>query len=359
MDGRAFMSPAAGVRRYVSELYRAISEIAPDLRVDALGADSRTTLPSCCRAVTEWPSPPTNLGRHAVGVPVTLWRRGYDVYHAPAYVGPLWGSVSSVVSIHDVSYERRPEWYPYKRDAFRRLFYRQAARRAAAILVPSQFTARELVAAYDVPDDLVHVVPLAAGPAFYHHTLPVRPEGGEVRYLLHVGDLHARRDLQTAVAALAELTSRSPQWRLVLIGHDRGVWSGIQEAARRLQVAGAIQWIPSVTEDDLLRWYQRAFCLLYPSRYEGFGFPLVEAMAAGLPVVAADASCTPEVVGAAGLRFAPGDGGEAASCVTSLLEVDGLWERQQAAGRLGAARFSWKRTATATLGVLGAVAERG
>ncbi|MBA2354789.1 MAG: glycosyltransferase, partial [Acidobacteria bacterium] len=229
VDGRAFASPAGGVRRYLRELYAALGALAPALEVEAIGAPVEEVLPGTCRARAEWPSPPTNLGRHAVGLPLTLRAGAYDLYHAPAYVAPLWGGVPTVVSVHDISYASRPEWYPYRRDRLRRWFYRQSVARATRLLVPSSFTASEVMRVYGVPSSRLRVVPLAAAPAF----LRPEPPPPEMRdpVLLHVGDLHARRDVECAVAVLRGLKGDGATWRLVLIGRDRGCLPGIRAAA--------------------------------------------------------------------------------------------------------------------------------
>ena len=206
VDGRAFASPAGGVRRYVSELYAALAALDPDLRVAAVGAAPGASLPAACQPTPEWPSPPTNLGRHAVGLPLALARGRYDVYHAPAYVAPTWGRVPVVVSVHDISYASRPEWYPYRRDPLRRWFYRQSVDRARLILVPSTFTADEIMRVYEVPSTRLRLVPLAPSDAF--HAGAVIGQEARQRVLLHVGDLHARRDLECAVAVLRGLVRR-------------------------------------------------------------------------------------------------------------------------------------------------------
>jgi glycosyltransferase involved in cell wall biosynthesis len=346
VDGRAFASPAGGVRRYVSELYTALATLDPDLRVDAVGAAPASVLPSSCDPRAEWPSPPTNLGRHAVGLPLTLARGGYAVYHAPAYVAPTWGRVPIVLSVHDISYASRPEWYPYRRDALRRWFYRQSIERARLIVVPSTFTADEIMRVYAVRADRLRLVPLAPS-GLFHHPQPPGP-AQRSRVLLHVGDLHARRDLITAVAVLRLLvTTDSSPWRLVLIGQDRGSWGSIHAAAVSAGVAQRIDRVEAASDDVLRGWYERSWCLLYPSRYEGFGLPVAEAMAAGLPVVAADAGSVPEVLSGAGALFPAGDTERALASVVSLEDPE-TYRGSQALGLTRARALTWSGTARLT-----------
>ena len=165
IDGRAFTSPAAGVRRYVSELVAALRAIGAPLDLIALGGRPES-VPAGVQQVPESWHPPTNLGWAAVGLPRAARRAAVDLIHAPAYTAPLSAPVPIVVTIHDVSYERHPEWYPYRRDWLRRAFYRRSARAAAHVVTDSEFSRGEIAAAYDVPLDRITVAPLGASTGF-------------------------------------------------------------------------------------------------------------------------------------------------------------------------------------------------
>jgi glycosyltransferase involved in cell wall biosynthesis len=167
IDGRAFSSPAAGVRRYVSGLVPALKAVDAALELVALGG-ARDAVPAGLDHVGEPWHPPTNLGWAAVGLPRAAARARVDVIHAPAYTAPLWSRLPVVLTIHDVSYERHPEWYPYQRDGLRRLFYRRSARSAARVITDSEFSASEITAAYEIPRDRIAVAPLGVS----HHFAP-------------------------------------------------------------------------------------------------------------------------------------------------------------------------------------------
>ena len=164
VDGRAFSSPAGGVRRYASEIYGRLGAIDPGVQVVAIGG-SRETAP----AGVEWTraiSFPTNLGWMAASIPLAARRVRADVFHAPAYTAPLWGVHPVVLTIHDVSYERVPEWNAYRNDPFRRAFYRRSALSADRIITDSEFSRGEIAAAYGIDASRIDVVPLAAASTF-------------------------------------------------------------------------------------------------------------------------------------------------------------------------------------------------
>ena len=362
IDGRAFTSPAAGVRRYVSELVPALLSIGAPLDVVVLGG-SGASLPAGVPHVSEPWHPPTNLVWAAVGLPRAARRAAVDLIHAPAYTAPLYSAVPVVLTIHDVSYERHPEWYPYRRDWLRRAFYRRSARAASHILTDSEFSRGEIAAAYAIDRDRITVAPLGASADFDEgSTSASLPAGVVAPFLLHVGDLHERRNLSVVVKGLMEARHRleTPAPALVLAGVDRGTGDRLAAEAGERGAPDAIVRLGAVSESTLRALYHGAAALVYPSRYEGFGLPLVEAMASGTPVVAADTSSIPEVVGPAGVLFPAGDHHALARAVGELLDRP---EGRRALVERGLARareFDWKATARKHADVYrGVLASRG
>jgi glycosyltransferase involved in cell wall biosynthesis len=174
-------------------------------------------------------------------------------------------------------------------------------------------------------------------------------------YLLHVGDLHERRNLSLAVEAIARARRRHPMLgrvRLVLAGVDRGgLGERLRAEALALGEPDLVELAGLVSEERLLALYRGASVLIYPSRYEGFGFPVAEAMACGVPVLCARASALPEVVGEAGLLLDPDRVDDWSEAIAAVLSDDQRALAMRDAGLRRAARFSWDRTAEATLDV--------
>ena len=358
VDGRAFSSPAGGVRRYVWEIYGALPRVAPDVDVVAIGAAHGDALP---QGVTGYParSFPTNLGWMALSIPLAVRRARLDVFHAPAYTAPLWGVHPQAVTIHDVSPVRKPEWDAYRNDPARRFFYRHSALAADRVLTDSQFSRTEITAAYGILADRIDVVPLAAADTFTPAPFdPSKvPVGVRQPYALHVGDLQIRRNLSTALQATLSLESgfrlqaEDPKLTFVCAGVDRGVGESLRAmAASRPQ---ALVLTGPVSEAVLVNLYRGASMLLYPSLYEGFGLPVLEAMRSGVPVIAANCASVPEIVGDAGILIEdPLDVPAWTNAIGRLLADPAMASRLREAGLARASQYSWARTAKDTIAVL-------
>jgi glycosyltransferase involved in cell wall biosynthesis len=353
IDGRAFTSPAAGVRRYVNGLVRGLQRLGEPLELVALGG-APPTLPPGVAHIEEPAHPPTNFGWTIVGVPRAAARARVDVVHAPAYTAPFWCPAPVVLTIHDVSYQRHPEWFPYKRDGIRRAFYRRSAHAAERILTDSTFSASEIAAGYGIPESRITVAPLGVDARFVPDGSGPLPDSVGDPYVLHVGDLHTRRNLGVVLEAVIAARRRGgdlARLALVTAGVDRGLGAELSAAAMRAGAGDALIQLGAVPEDTLHALYTHARALVYPSRYEGFGLPVLEAMATGTPVIASSAASIPEVVGDAGLLLDPLDVAAWTEAVTRVACSPELRRSLRAAGIARAAAFTWERTARITLDV--------
>ncbi|HTM03487.1 MAG TPA: glycosyltransferase family 1 protein [Vicinamibacterales bacterium] len=356
IDGRAFTSPAAGVRRYATHLVSALMDLGEPLQIVALGGDPAMGPPGI-EHIAERAHPPTNLGWTLMGLPAAAARARVDLIHAPAYTAPFVSRAPVVLTIHDVSYERHPEWYPYRRDWMRRAFYRRSARAAAHILTDSAFSAREISEAYAIDPARITVAPLGVGSGFAagDPDAPMDlPAGVTTPFVLHVGDLHERRNLPVVVDAVLEARRHfggAAAVSLVLAGVDRGVGEGLCAMAAAAGVPEAVVRLGAVEDDRLQVLYRGASALVYPSRYEGFGLPVLEAMASGTPVIASRAASIPEVLGDCGILLDPDDRGGWTDAIVRMLNDEHLRADLHARGVARAATFSWARTARITYAV--------
>jgi glycosyltransferase involved in cell wall biosynthesis len=334
-------------------------EVDPAVEIIAIGTQPDSPLPEGIRRHPAV-SFPTNLGWMGVSLPFAVRRARVDVFHAPAYTAPLWGVHPQLLTIHDVSYERHPEWNAYRNDRFRRAFYRRGALAADRIVTDSAFSKSEIVAAYAIAADQIDVVPLAPSGIFTPGPFdPDRaPQGVRQPYVLHVGDLQVRRNLTTVLAAILNirrLLRGDPATRLpvlVCAGVDRGEGARLAEQARGASDPEAFVRTGTVTDAELVTLYRGASLLAYPSRYEGFGIPILEAMRCGIPVVASRAASIPELVGGAGPLIEPLDIEAWAAAIMVILNDPAVAARLAAASLAQAATFSWTRTARDTLRLL-------
>jgi glycosyltransferase involved in cell wall biosynthesis len=310
-----------GDETYVEQLLRALPEVAPDLRLAAITRDP-ALVPKGIEPV-HLPAGSQEL-RMAFTVPRLLRRLRPALAHF-VHALPLTCPVPAVVTVQDLSWERDPSVFGLWDRVTFKVFVRRAVRRARRVLAISERTKRDLVELYGTPMDKVVVTPLAPDPAF-------RPAGQHDSFLLFVSAIEPRKQPLAAIDA-ANAVDR----KLVVVGPRKD-----EELAAELERRGA-DVRGYVPKDELVSLYQRAACLVFPSRYEGFGLPVVEAMACGTPVVAAPEPALQEVAGDAAIFTDDLAGGIRRALADR--------ERLAAAGLERAKAFTWEETAGITAGV--------
>ncbi|MBC7227266.1 MAG: glycosyltransferase family 4 protein [Thermoflexales bacterium] len=234
-----------------------------------------------------------------------------------------------------------------------------ALRRADALITDSVYTREAVVRALGYPAEQIWVVPLGVDPAVFHPR-PVPPEfdvryglDSCYRYVLYVGSENPRKNLPFLLRAFARLRQDMPDVRLIRVGAVQYLSYAclLEREILELDLMDAVLHFPAVSDEDLVLFYNRADLFVFPSLYEGFGLPVLEAMACGTPVVCSDATSLPEVAGDAALRVSPSDEEGWADAMYRALTDAHLREELQARGLERARAFTWKRTAEETVQV--------
>ena len=280
-----------------------------------------------------------------------------QLYHEPNYValpfdGPL------VVTVHDLSFVRHPESHPRERLEHLARYLPQTLERATHVITDSETVRREAIAHFGLDATRVTAIHLGVAPAFAPHTLAgtratlVKHGLEHGRYILSVGTLEPRKNLAAAIrawAALPEATRAGVP--LVVAGMKGWLSESLEQLISRLEAKGVIRFLGFVAQEELPALYAGALAFVYPSRYEGFGLPVVEAMASGVPVITSDASCLPEVAGDAALLVAPDDEGALGRALERVAHDAPLRADLVARGLARARHFTWARCAEETVSV--------
>ncbi len=306
------------------------------------------TVPVNARNRVQWV-----LGEQAL-LPPAAMRAGVDLVHSLASTAPLWGRFRRVVTVHDLIYARFPEAHAGIRDKGMKVLVPQAARRSDRVIADSQSTRDDLVGMLGVRADLIDVVPLGLGAV--RRTAPMqerevraRFDLGERRVLLSLSAKRPHKNLLALIDALARIPSEGRPV-LVLPGYPTAHEAELRERAVSEGVADDVRFPAWVSAEELEGLWGLAEAFVFPSLYEGFGLPVLEAMARGVPVACSNASSLPEIAGDAALLFDPCEEHAIAAAIQTLLSRDDAARaRARARGLDRAAQFTWERAARATL----------
>jgi glycosyltransferase involved in cell wall biosynthesis len=305
------------------------------------------TVPVNARSRPQWV-----MGEQTL-LPMLAARAGVDLVHSMASTAPLWGRFRRVVTVHDLIYARFPEAHAGLRDKGMRVLVPGAVRRSDRVIADSQSTREDLVGLLGVGADRIDVVPLGLGSVRRQAPPPQRVvrerlELGERRVVLSLSAKRPHKNLLALIGALARL---SPEERpvLVLPGYATEHESELRSRARALRVDADVRFPEWVSDEQLEGLWAIADAFVFPSLYEGFGLPILEAMARQVPVACSNASSLREVAGDAALLFDPRDESAIAAALRRLLSDPALAQRLRARGSERAAAFTWERTARLTL----------
>lgn len=302
-----------------------------------------------------------NMAWTHFGLPVRLWRGHFDLLHSPAFVAPIKAPCPVVITMHDITYLLYPAHFARRWVRYMKSVAPIAVKSAAAIICGSEHSKRDLVEAYKLSPAKVHVVPYGVDherfrPGTSLNAEWARQAGIRAGYVLHVGGLFHRKNIPALLRAVAQLRSQG-KWgdrQLVLAGSDAPGVPGADEiysTVKQLDLTANVVLPGRVPDEHLPGLYAQASLLVMPSLYEGFGFPVLEAMASGIPVVASNTSSLPEVAGEAAILVPPHDTTALADAIIAILSRQNLADDLRAKGLAQAQQFNWQRTAAETVAV--------
>lgn len=344
---------------YAQELTRALARIRPEMRLTAFlnrpaaesDAEPWHELADCVRVDVD----PTHRVEWVRGeqqlLPRLARRAGVDVLHSLASTAPAWGPFRRVVTINDLIYRAYPEAHSGLRALGMHVLVPLAARRSHRIIVPSESTRADVVRYLGVPAGKIDLAYDGVGAAVVapsdSHELRARYDLGDRRVVLTASAKRPHKNLMRLLDAWELLPSPRPL--LVLPGYPTWHEEELRRHASQLGLDGDVRFLGWIESSELEGLYGIATCFVFPSLYEGFGLPVLEAMARGVPVACSGRTSLAEVAGDAARLFDPEDAADIAAAISELLGDEQLRARLIAAGGERTARFTWDDTARATI----------
>lgn len=367
LNATALLSPLTGIGQYTYHLAKGLQAL-PELELDlfyGLGWSKKVRnqpVPSITniKSLIKWSMP--NAYSVKRFVQQSMFNRGVlfnkaNIYHEPNFLAFKFNG-PSVITVHDLSWIRFPHTHPVERVQAMNTYFEPGLRRAALILTDSEFVKRELMDVFGVKAERIRPVLLGVEPLFRSRTAEDtravlnRHDLVHGRYLLAVGTLEPRKNLQLALRAYMLLPQQvRKHFPLVLVGMSGWRTSELERQIAPLVCAGEVRQIGYLPREELAQVIAGALTLIYPSIYEGFGLPPLEAMACGVPVIASDVSSLPEVVGDTGLLINPHDDETLAEVIQKLIMDTDLRQQLSQKALARSAEFTWDKCVRQTVDV--------
>jgi len=365
LDGLPLTSPKTGVGHYTFELSRELASLYAESYFELVYPSTYAPVTAPDGVVL-----PSNfkvervrvgaLGRHwwSAGLPRYIRRQNFEVFHGTNYDVPLWRRCATVLTIHDLSLLLYPETHRVRSVNRARRRLPTMVRTADAIITPTESVRRELCQQLNAPPEKVFAIPEAARECFqpmeFTDTEGVRLRlGVGEEFLLAVGTIEPRKNLMVLLNAFEEVTRARPEGTLQLVIAGGSGWlSGpLLQAIKKSPVRDRILLTDYLQDDDLRALYASCLAFIYPSIYEGFGLPPLEAMACGAPVIVSKIPALAETTGEAAWHFDPQNMGELTKKILGLLGDGNARQNLSIAGERRATEFSWEKTARLTWSV--------
>lgn len=291
--------------------------------------------------------------RNFIEIPYIQMRDSISIMHMQYFV-PIFNPCPFIVSIHDICFEHFNNIFPRWKYIIQKILIPFSARNATKILTLSEYSKKDISTRYNIPEDKIVVTYCGVSDRFSVQADPCEARRyaqkkfntGE-RYLLTVGNLQPRKNISRLITVYGNLLKSSNRYpgKLVIVGKSEWRSELLVEAVRGSQLDEHVVFTGYVTEDDLVKLYNAAEIFIYPSIFEGFGLPPLEAMACGTPTLASNTSSIPEVVGSAALLFDPFDEKDIHEALVSCLKSPDMRKNLSSMGVAQAKKFSWDKTA--------------
>jgi glycosyltransferase involved in cell wall biosynthesis len=366
IDGRMILPQITGAGRYLLGLCAGLNELGGDKRIElwlqaGLPAD-HPVWSLAGKRITLRSIPAAHMSvRGQWELPAALRRTHPDLLHYPHFDLPWLATGPVVATLHDLKYIARPDFFP-SAGRLRRLailmMTRHTLRRALRVITPSQSTADDLQQKLSAPVEKLRVIPEGVDESYFATAEPGvladarRRYGLEQPFVLFVGERRLHKNLEGTLRAFEIFRRRTARgYHLAIAGRPYPAYQQPEALAQTLGLTDCIHFIDYTPETDLPLLYQTADAAILLSHYEGFGLPVLEAMACGTPVVVSNTTSLPEVAGDAGLRVAPDEPEQAAKALLQVISGGEERERCIAMGRARASSFTWERCARQTLDV--------
>jgi glycosyltransferase involved in cell wall biosynthesis len=358
IDARFVQGPNTGVTNYLLNLLSGISRVDRDNTYSIFLSD-----PAYINRVPQARNFRVRLNTANALIWKNLWlpqevkRLGIDCFHFPAYTASFANIGKNVVTIPDVIHKVNPDWFSFKERILLSLPINLAIKKADRIIAISQSTKRDIMKYYNVPDEKISVTLLAADESFRQIDEPSikeyikRKYAIDSDYILNIGVLFKRRNLERLLEAFSILKKNSGiKHKLVIAGPGREYFN-LGEYIARYGLKQEVIYLGYIQQDDLPLLYNAALFFVYPSLYEGFGLPVLEAMSCGKAVIASKTSSLPEVVGDAGILVDPFKKEEFYQAMHRLIIDEGLRNELAMKGLKRAELFSWDSLAAETVSI--------
>ncbi len=291
---------------------------------------------------------PARILCEQTALPLQVRRQKIDVLLNPGFTAPILSTCPQVTVFHDLQHKRHPEYFRWFDLPFWRLLLFAAAHRSRRLIAVSEATAQDLHRFYSLPEEKICVVNHGVDPAFFSiEKAPAAPP-----FMLAVSTLHPHKNLDSLLRAFARFAQYHPEYRLVCAGLKGFHTESLENLCKELALEGRVTFTGWIPREKLYTLFAQATAFVYPSRFEGFGMPIIEALAAGLPTACASVEPMAGIAGSAAVLFDPEEENALYTALETICFDHHERLRLSSAGPLQAARFTWEAAARKTLSVL-------